>query len=113
MAGSIPSPPSPVAVAGTSGAIDFFNGLAACLDALVPAVQGLPDLLWGSVTLVAGQAVVSCGQIASPSLVYTARQGVAGTPGHLSIEAIVPGVSFTIVSSSSSDASAVAYLIIP
>jgi hypothetical protein len=107
------APPSDVS-AGMTGHVDVLHGqLNQCVAALIESVQALPDLLWGTATLSGGQAVVTCGQIGTGSLVFASRQALAGAPGHLSVANIIPGVSFTIVSSSSTDASAIAYLIIP
>jgi hypothetical protein len=67
----------------------------------------------GTATLVNGTAVVSNSQVTSASLIFLAAQSPAGTPGALYVSARTPGTSFTIRSTSATDASTVAYLFFP
>jgi hypothetical protein len=66
----------------------------------------------GLATLVAGTVTVNNAVITANSRVFTSRQTTGGTVGHLSISNKVAGTSFRINSSSATDTSTVAYLIV-
>ena len=66
----------------------------------------------GKVSLYQGGAVVSNTMVASDSLILLTSQADGGTPGFLRITSIVPGTSFTIMSSSNTDSSTVAWFMI-
>jgi hypothetical protein len=75
--------------------------------------RGLGINRTGTVTLVAGTATVSIGAfVTATTVVLLTSQVDGGTPGFLRITAKVPGVSFTITSSSATDTSTVAWSII-
>lgn len=66
----------------------------------------------GTVALVAGTATVSMTSITNNSRIFVASQVDGGTPGWLRISARTAGASFTITSSSGTDTSTVAYLVV-
>jgi hypothetical protein len=67
------------------------------------AKQGVVTLTTGGTTLVSNSAV------GSSSRIFLTSQADGGTPGWLRVSDRVPGTSFTITSSSSTDTSSVAY----
>lgn len=66
----------------------------------------------GVATLFAGTATIATTAITASSIVMLTYQAVAGTPGVLYVSARVAGVSVTITSSSGTDVSGVAWLLI-
>ncbi|MFF7198189.1 hypothetical protein ACFZAM_31335 [Streptomyces sp. NPDC008079] len=78
--------------------------------ALVATPAG-PDPLHGRVVLTAGVAVVATTAVTAASNIYVMSQADGGTPGWLRISARVPGASFTVRSSSTTDLSTVAWRI--
>ncbi len=66
----------------------------------------------GNVALAAGMAVVEAANVASSTSILLTTQTPAGTPGTLHVALRVPGVSFTIGSSSALDTSTVAWLLV-
>lgn len=66
----------------------------------------------GTATLVAGTVTVTAPYVSSTSKVMLSRQLLGGTPGHLSVSAIVDGTSFDIDSSSAMDTSDINYVIL-
>ncbi len=66
----------------------------------------------GVATLVGGTITVSNTSVTASSRIFTSRQTAGGTLGHLSIGTIVAGTSFVINSSSATDTSVVAWLLI-
>lgn len=66
----------------------------------------------GIATLSAGTVTVANTVITASSLVFLTHQTVSGTPGVLSLGTVTAGTSFVINSSSGTDASIVAYLIV-
>ncbi len=66
----------------------------------------------GVATLVAGAVVVANTKVTANSRIFPASQADGGTPGSLRISARTPGTSFTITSSSNTDTSVVAYIIV-
>jgi hypothetical protein len=65
----------------------------------------------GTVQLASGTATVANAAVTADSRIFLTSQADGGTPGWLRVSARVAGTSFTITSSSPSDASAVAYQI--
>lgn len=71
---------------------------------------GASTARYGTATLVSGSAVVADTAITANSRIFLTSQ-VAGVTGSLRVNARTPGTSFTIASSSGSDAGVVAYSI--
>lgn len=69
------------------------------------------DQVCGTATLAAGTVTVNNANITANTLVLVARQAPGGALGHLSV-ARVAGTSFTINSSSATDTSTIAYLLV-
>lgn len=65
----------------------------------------------GTATLVAGTVVVSNTSVTANSRIFLTTQSVGGTAGFLVVSARTAGTSFTILSSSGTDTSVVAYQI--
>jgi hypothetical protein len=95
---------------GQTGHIGDHNNISDVLTAVQAQLGGLPALQWGTAILVAGTVTVPNTSVTSTSLVFLSRNGLVGTPGTLSVS-ISPGISFTITSTSPSDASSIAFLI--
>jgi len=68
--------------------------------------------LTGSVALVTGTKTVALTSITANSRIFLTSQADGGTPGWLRISARSVGASFTITSSSATDTSTVAYMVI-
>lgn len=66
----------------------------------------------GRIALVAGAATVSTTAVTSASEIFLSSQTPGGTPGFLRVSARVAGASFTVTSSSGTDTSTVAWLIV-
>lgn len=66
----------------------------------------------GSGTLVGGTVVVNNNTVSATSRIYLTTQTPGGTPGALYVSARNPGSSFTVTSTSGTDTSTFAYLII-
>lgn len=66
----------------------------------------------GVATLVGGTKVVSNTAITATSRIILTTNAPGGTPGWLQVSARTAGTSFTILSSSGTDTSVVAYLIV-
>jgi hypothetical protein len=66
----------------------------------------------GTATLVGGTVTVSNTTVTASTRIFTSRQALGGTAGHLSIGTVVAGTSFIINSSSGTDTSVVAWLLI-
>lgn len=70
------------------------------------------DCRQGVATLVSGSIIVPCTVVTASSRIYLTVQSPAGTVGSPYVSARVAGASFSISSTSLSDASTVAYLIV-
>jgi hypothetical protein len=70
------------------------------------------DVEVGTATLAAGTVTVSNTNVKSDSVVFLTVQAPGGTLGFLSISAKVVGTSFTISSSSGTDTSTVAWMLV-
>ncbi|MEU5382682.1 hypothetical protein [Kitasatospora cineracea] len=66
----------------------------------------------GTVVLTAGTMVVPNTSVTATSRIFLTAQAPGGTPGALYVSARAAGTSFTIKSTSASDTSTVAYLIV-
>lgn len=66
----------------------------------------------GVATLVAGTVTVSNTSVTANTRILTARQGLSGTPGGISIGTVTPGTSFVINSSNATDASVILWVLI-
>jgi hypothetical protein len=66
----------------------------------------------GLATLVGGTVTVSNTSVTASTRIFTSRQTAGGTLGHLSIGTVVASTSFVINSSSATDTSVVAWLLI-
>ena len=66
----------------------------------------------GTAALTAGSATVSTTAVASNSRIYLTSNADGGTPGWLRVSARTAGTSFTITSSSATDTSTVAWIIV-
>lgn len=66
----------------------------------------------GLATLVGGTVTVSNTTITASTRVFMSRQTTGGTAGHLSLGTVVAGTSFVINSSSGTDTSVIAWLLI-
>jgi hypothetical protein len=99
--------------AGQAGHIGDHNNIADVLTAMQAQIGGLPSSwAWGTATLAAGSVTVSSAIVQTTSVILVSRMASGGTTGHLSVPAIVNGISFTISSGSASDTSVIAYLIL-
>lgn len=65
----------------------------------------------GASAMVAGTVLVSNTSVTASTRIIASRSLLGGTAGHIST-AIVPGVSFTITSSSALDTSTIAWLLV-
>lgn len=107
-----------IASAGTSNNTSIIqsnlNTLAArCLgDSDITTLATLEGVHTGSVVLISGSATVSYTGVTADSLIFLDSQVGGGTPGWLRISARTAGTSFTITSSSGTDTSTVAYMVI-
>jgi hypothetical protein len=97
--------------AGQTGHIGDHNNISDVLTAFQAQLGGTPGFQMGSAPLVAGTVTVPNTSIASGWGIFLSRQTVSGTPGFLTWS-INPGVSFTITSSSGSDAGTVWFLLV-
>lgn len=66
----------------------------------------------GTATLVAGTVTVANTRVTANSRIFLCVHAQGGTPGFLRVSARVAGTSFTVLSSSGTDTSTVAYLIV-
>lgn len=77
-----------------------------------PKVVEGSNAAMGVATLVAGSKVVANTRVTANSRIFLTSQADGGTPGSLRVSARTAGTSFTITSSSGSDTSVVAYMIV-
>ena len=104
-------PPDNVA-AGQTGHVQAHNEISDTLTAHDTQLQGIPAMQRGIAALVSGTVTVTLGTVDSGSVVLVGRVNPSGTLGHLSVPAVSPGTGFTIASSSASDNSSVAWLVL-
>jgi hypothetical protein len=109
---------APLAVApGATGAEavnkdDLDAQIALCAKIAGLTVAEGTDAKMGTATLVAGEAVVANESVTANSRILLTSQVDGGTPGFLRVSARTAGTGFTITSSSNTDTSTVAYVII-
>lgn len=77
-----------------------------------PMVEDGENKAMGVVTLVGGAAVVANEKVTANSRIFLTSQAGGGTPGFLRVSARTAGTSFTVTSSSGTDTSVVAYMIV-
>jgi hypothetical protein len=82
------------------------------LQAAIQVTEGTAGARMGSATLVGGTATVNTTAVAATSRIFLTSNAGGGTPGWLRVSARVNGTSFTITSSSGTDTSTVAWLIL-
>jgi hypothetical protein len=104
-------PPDDVA-AGQAGHLLAHRQVSDTLTEHDEQLNGLPGMTWGIATLVSGSVSVPAGAVTAQSVILVSRMTPSGTAGHLSVPSLSPGSGFTISSSSASDNSVVAYLIL-
>jgi hypothetical protein len=118
LAGTYPSPSiaSPVTQSLSFTGTETFNGSANFnLGVDVTSVgQGLKvaegsNAKQGTAVLAAGQAVVANTSVTASSRIILTTNATGGAAGFLVVSARTPGTSFTILSSSGTDTSTVAY----
>jgi hypothetical protein len=97
--------------AGQTGHIQDHNNIADVLTALSATLGALPFLQWGTATLTGGTVTVPNTTAVTGCLIYLSRATAGGTTGTLTWS-INSGVSFTIVSSSPTDTSTIAWLLL-
>lgn len=107
----MPIPPDNVQQ-GQAGHILAHNEISDELSAFAAQLAGIPVLHWGTASLTSGSVVVSLSGVTSSSVVLVSRLTPSGTLGHLSVPTISPGASFTVTSTSGSDNSSIAYLVL-
>jgi len=74
--------------------------------------EGGTDARMGTATLVGGSAVVATTSVTATSRIFVLSNTDGGTPGWIRVSARTAGTSFTITSSSGTDTSTVAWLIV-
>lgn len=77
-----------------------------------PKVVEGSNAAMGVATLVGGTKVVANTKVTANSRIFLMTQAPGGTPGWLQVSARVADTSFTILSSSGTDTSVVAYMIV-
>lgn len=82
------------------------SGAAATWQPMLSGVSGI------SSAMVAGTTTVTTSAVTASSVIITSRATLGGTPGHLSVGTITAGTSFVINSSSGTDTSTVAWMIL-
>jgi hypothetical protein len=104
--------PPDTAAPGQTGHVAAHNDISDVLTAMAAQLGDLPSMQWGKSTLAGGSVNVSASSVTSGSVVLVSRMSPAGTPGHLSVPVVNAGSGFTIASSSGSDISTVAWLVL-
>jgi hypothetical protein len=109
---STPIPPDTVA-AGQTGHLAAHNDISDVLTTFQGQLEGIPAISYGTATLTAGSVSVTLPSvIAGTSVVLVSRMTPGGTIGHLSVPVVSSGSGFTITSSSATDISLVAWLVL-
>lgn len=104
-------PPDTVAP-GQSGHVDAHNEISDALTAHDQQLQGIPAMHSGKSSLASGTVAVSLSAVTASSVILVSRMTPSGALGHLSVPSVTPGSGFTILSSSSSEASLVAWQVL-
>lgn len=98
--------------AGQSGTFTVFGGnLVIGTAGQGVTVKEGANARMGTTTLVAGTATVACTAVTANTRIFLTSQTSGAGPGALRISARTPATSFTITSSSGTDTSSVAYLL--
>jgi hypothetical protein len=90
----------------------FNSGNALPAGLLQYPLSAFPAGRSGTVTLTAGAATVTTSLVTANSQIFLTAQNTGGTPGTLRVSARTAGTSFTITSSSGTDTSLVAWMIV-
>lgn len=105
--------PPDTRAAGQTGHIADHNNISDVLSVVAAQLGAIPVFYWGTAPLSGGSVTIPNGNVTASSVILLSRQGLAsGTPGSLAVSAVVPGVSFTITSTSVTENSTLGYLII-
>lgn len=107
----MPVIPPDTRAAGQTGHIGDHNAIADVLTQFQTQLGGIPNFTFGQATLVAGTVTVNDVNLTANSLILHSRLTVGGTTGTLTVS-VTPSVSFTITSTSNTETSVVAYLIL-
>jgi hypothetical protein len=101
-------------VEGTTflGQLEVFGDLATQLASSGFYLAEGSNAPMGVATLVAGTVTVANTRVTANSRIFLTAQNTSGTPGFLRVSARVASTSFTILSSSGTDTTAVGYLIV-
>jgi hypothetical protein len=106
-----PIPPD-TAAAGQTGHIAAHNAISDNLTLFQSLLSAIPDISAGTATLVAGTVSVTLPSVSTGDAVLVSRMTPGGTLGHLSVPAVSNGSGFTITSSSGTETSVVAWLVV-
>jgi hypothetical protein len=108
----MPVIPPDTAAAGQTGHVQAHNEISDVLTAHDDQLSGIPALHWGKATLVSGSVAVSLPAVSSGSVILVSRMAPSGTLGRLSVPVVSPGTGFTITSDSSTENSAIGWLVL-
>lgn len=103
-----------LASAQTSGDFTSFgaNGITAGTAGGGLRIKEGANAMMGTATLVGGTVTVPTTKVTANSRVFLTAQNTGGTPGALRVSGRSAGTSFTVTSTSGSDTSAVAWMIV-
>lgn len=96
---------------GQIGHLGDHNNIADVLSAHQTQLQALPAFTFGQATLVAGTVTINDVNLTANSLPLHSRITSGGTTGTITA-VILPGVSITFTSTSATETSTIAYLIL-
>lgn len=108
---STPIPPDTVAP-GQTGHIGAHNAISDILTQFETQLSATPAISSGVATLAAGTVSVTLPSITTGAPVYVSRMTPGGTLGHLSVPTVSNGSGFTVTSTSSSETSVIAWLVL-
>lgn len=97
--------------AGSTGHIGDHNNISDMLAQFQGQLTGLPNFTFGTATLVAGTVTVTDLNLTSASIPLHSRITAAGTTGTITAT-VTPGASVTFSSTSATETSTIAYLIL-
>lgn len=106
-----PIPPD-TAAAGQTGHIAAHNAISDNLTLHQTQLDAVPEIASGTAALTAGTVSVTLPSISTGDAVLVSRMTPGGTLGHLSVPTVSNGSGFTITSSSSTETSVVAWLVL-
>lgn len=104
--------PPDTAAAGQSGHIAAHNDISDVLTAHAAQLAGIPVIRSGTATLAAGSVSVSLPSVTPSSVVLISRLAPGGTLGQLAVPSVSQGSGFTITSTSGTETSSVAWLVL-